>query len=225
MVVDQTHEPGLEVAVAAQLDEEGTLEVDVPERIRARALVAGTALVRPGGPGRTQVVEQLLDPAVANPRDLPPTQLGRNALGVPVRVQAHRDHHLLEPRGVSEHGRARTAALGDERGEAAAVVRALPAPEARPTALGQRQRRGHSILTGDAHQPGACAKDREIPARLGRSRRPAAAGRQKSEMRALLVRVSKPTPLRVAPLLQVAIELIHGRQASDDVSETRGNFI
>ena len=125
---------------------------------------------------------------------------------------------------MPECGRARTAALGDEPGEAAALVRALPAPEARPTALGQRQRRADAILTGDPYQPGALAKNGEILAWPGRSWRSAPAGREESKSEALLVRVPEPAPLRVAPLMQIAIELIHGGQASDDVSETRGNL-
>ena len=86
------------------------------------------------------------------------------------------------------------------------------------------QRRADAILTGDPYQPGALAKNGEILAWPGRSWRSAPAGREESKSEALLVRVPEPAPLRVAPLMQIAIELIHGGQASDDVSETTGNL-
>jgi len=98
----------------------------VPERIGDRALVAGAALPRQRRPRRTEVVEKLLDPTVADHGDLAPAQFGCDALGIPVRVQAHRDHDLFDPRGVTEHALPRSAPLGSERGQTAAPVRALP---------------------------------------------------------------------------------------------------
>jgi hypothetical protein len=39
VVVDQADDPGLEVALRSELDEERAFDVDVPERIRARPFV------------------------------------------------------------------------------------------------------------------------------------------------------------------------------------------
>lgn len=64
---------------------------------------------------------------------------------------------------------------------------------------------------------------RDFPGR-GRS---TTAGREESEPWTFLERVPEPPTLRIAELLQVAIELIHGRQPATDrsrVPKTTGNF-
>src|SRR5579859_5165653 len=100
MVVDQAEDPGLQIALALELNEERSFDVDVPERVRARALIARSALPGERWSGGPQIIEQLLDPAVTDERDLAPAQLSGDPLGVPVRLQADRDHHLLDPRRV-----------------------------------------------------------------------------------------------------------------------------
>src|SRR5437870_4512957 len=46
VIVNQTEDPGLEVALTRELDEERSLDVDMPKRIGNRALIASTALPR-----------------------------------------------------------------------------------------------------------------------------------------------------------------------------------
>src|SRR5438093_4070931 len=192
VVVDQAIAPGLEVAATLELDKEGTLDGDVPERIDAGALVARTALARARGPARTQVAEELFDPGVADSGDPAPAQLGRDALGVPVRVQAHRDHDLLHPSRVLEQRVPRPAPLGNEPEQTAPRVRALPAPQARSAADAKRERGKDAVLAGDTEHAGPSAYVIELSAKGCALECAATSGRQEPEAGTLLVRVSEP---------------------------------
>jgi hypothetical protein len=223
MVVDQTDDPGLEVAPALQLDEERALDVDVPEGVGAASLVAGTAWAgqrRSCGP---DVIEKLLDPKVAHPGDLAPAQLGRDALGVPVRVQPHRDHDLLEPAGVTERRMPRATTLWRERAEPAALVRTLPAPQARPAAAAEFHCGREASLTGDAQQPRALADDAQLVAAVPLWWPSATRGKE-PKARAFLVRVPQPAAVGVATHVGIAEDLIHARHVSPDVSKTTWNL-
>ena len=225
VVVDQAIAPGLEVAATLELDKEGTLDGDVPERIDAGALVARTALARARGPARTQVVEELFDPGVADSGDPAPAQLGRDALGVPVRVQAHRDHDLLHPSRVLEQRVPRPAPLGNEPEQTAPRVRALPAPQARSAADAKRERGKDAVLAGDTEHAGPSAYVIELSAKGCALEWAATSGRQEPEAGTLLVRVSKPPTLRVADLVNIVREdLVHAADPSGPVSETTGNL-
>src|SRR4029077_20882287 len=225
VVVDQAIDPGLEVAATLELDEEGTLDVDVPERIDAGALVARTALARARGPARTEVVEEPFDPGVADSGDLAAAQLGRDALGVPVRVQAHRDHDLLHPGGVLDQRVPRPAPLGNESEQTAPRVRALPAPQARSAADPKRERGRDAVLAGDTEHAGPSADLLDLTAKGCTLGRAAPSGRQEPEARTFLVRVSKPPTLRVADLVDIVREdLVHAADPSGLVSEITGNL-
>ena len=183
--------------------------------------------MRPRGPRRTQVVEEPLDPPLADLGDLPPAQLGRDALGVPVRVQAHRDHDLLQPGRVLEQRVAWTVWLGHQGAEAAPLVRRLPAEQAATAAAAQRQGRDEALLAHDPDQPRTLTHQVQVAAARIRARRPTAAGRQKAEARTLLERVPQPAAVGIATLLEIAIQLIHAAQVAANrsrVPETTGNF-
>src|SRR2546428_33841 len=196
VVVDQAEDPGLEVALAPQLDEERPLDVDVPKRVRAGALIARTALTRQGRAGCAEVVEELLDPAMTDLGDLAPAQLGRDALGVPVRVKTNGDDHLLQPDRMFGQGLPRAVSLRDERGEATGRVRLLPAPQRHATAPAKVERRRRALVASGPHHPGALpdrveARSWHVP--QGRS---TTAGRQEAEARSFLERgaVTSRTP-------------------------------
>src|SRR5713101_2144552 len=226
VVIDQADDPGLEEATArVELDEERPLDIDVPERVRAGALIARAALARTGWPMGAQVVQELADPAVANVGDLTAAQLGRDALGVPIRVQTHGDHDLLQPRGMRERGVARPSSLGHERGQTSALVRAQPSPERRAADGPGVQHHGEAVLPRDPHCASARTDCRDLSAPPLVLRWPAAARRQEAKPRSLLEGVSEPTPLRVTKLsLITRRNLIHGADPKRDVSETRGNL-
>src|SRR6266851_1745652 len=172
VVIDQAIDPGLEVPVLGQLDEERAFDVDVPERIWARALIAWPALAWPGGPARAEVVEESLDPAVAHERDLAPAELGGDAFGVPVRVQAHRDDHLLDPGGMLEHAASWSKPLRDECGQPAALVRLLPAPKRHAAAGPELERRGQIVCASGPQDAGTLPNHAEVaagPLRSGRT--------------------------------------------------------
>ena len=239
VVVDQADDPGLEVAARLELDEERALDVDMPQRARAAALVAGTALAWPGGPAGAEVVEEALDPPLTDLGDAAAAQLGRDALGVPVRVQAHRDHDLLDPGGVRRRGMPRAAPLGPQRGQATALVRGLPAEEAGPAAMTQLERRHHALVAHDAHELRALAHRREVVAWRHLARRPSTTGCEEAEPRSFLVRMPQPAAVRISGVPVANEDLIRHRTPSSlprgedrfdvshvfiGVSETTGNF-
>src|SRR6266511_2659751 len=112
VVVDESDDPGLEASPRGELDEEGALDVDVPELVWPAALVARPPLRRQRRARRPVLVEEPLDPAVAHRRDAAAAQFGRDALGVPVRGPAHGDDDELDPGGVAERGDAQPTPLG-----------------------------------------------------------------------------------------------------------------
>jgi hypothetical protein len=96
-----------------------------------------------------------------------------------------------------QRGRARTAAFRGEGGETAALVRALPAPQRRASALSERERGSDALLARDAYEARAAA---DLAHRVGRTprRRSAPARGQEPEPGALLVRMPEPTAVRLA---------------------------
>src|SRR5712691_949184 len=213
VVIDQADDPGLEVALSRELDEEGSFDVDVPERVGASSLVARTARTWQRRARRAEVVEELLDPEVADPGDLASLEFRGDALGVPVRMQADRDHHLLDPGRMTKRRSVRPATLRHERGKTAGGLRRLPAEKAAPAATAGRERGGHTLLTQQSHQTRALADHRQLRTVLAVSRRPASASRQEPEARTFLVRVPEPAPVRIAKQRGVAREdLIHTSQ-------------
>src|SRR5712692_288665 len=228
VVVDQAEDPGLEIAVPLQLNEERAFDVDVPERIGTGALIARAALACPRGAAGAEIVEEPLDPPLADVGDLAPAQLGRDALGVPIRVQPHRDHDLLDPLRVLEGGMPRTTALGHECAKTAPGVRGLPAEEAAATALSVREDRLHPFLAHESQQSRAGTHDRELAARAVAGRRSSAARREETETWSLLIRVPEPATVRVADLVDVVCpDFVHAAQAAlltRSVPETTGNL-
>src|ERR1700730_627854 len=145
MVVDQAHDPCLDVALAAEVDEERALDVNVPELIGSSPLVAGprprwhtAARAAPG-------LEQAIDVGMANLIDQPPGQFSRDPLRVPVGEQANGDDDSVDP---SRDGRAqlqRPSRALDQPLDAALLVASQPAV--------QRTSR-HSQLSTRAPHPG-----------------------------------------------------------------------
>src|SRR5213594_2439178 len=224
VVVDQAVDPRLQVAVALELNEERAFDVDVPKRVHAGALVARTACARTRRTARAAAVEELLDPGVSDLRDAASAQLGRDALGVPVRLQPHRDHDLLDPARMRCARRARATRLRQERLQPAALMGTDPAPERRAAADLERQRRIQPLFARHAQQLRASSRDRQHAPRLASKRWAPAAGCQEAKARTFLERVSKPTTRGIAELVLVMCPyLVHRRDASR-VSKTGGNL-
>src|SRR5439155_24452959 len=80
MVVDQAHDPGLDVALAAQVDEERTFDVNVPELIGSGPLVAGPGPRRHTAASAAAGLEQAIDIGVADLIDLAAAQFSRDPL-------------------------------------------------------------------------------------------------------------------------------------------------
>src|SRR5947208_3494566 len=224
VVVDQAVDPRLQVAVALELNEERAFDVDVPKRVHAGALVARTACARTRRTARAAAVEELLDSGVSDLRDAASAQLGRDALGVPVRLQPHRDHDLLDPARMRCARRARATRLRQERLQPAALMGTDPAPERRAAADLERQRRIQPLFARHAQQLRASSRERQHAPRLASKRWAPAAGCQEAKARTFLKRVSKPTTRGIAELVLVMCPyLVHRRDASR-VSKTGGNL-
>ena len=95
--VNEPDDPGLDVVATTEIDEEGALDVDVPELVGMAALVT-----RSRGPGNrasatAPVLEQLINVSWADLVDLAPAHLRSDPLGVPVGVQANGDDDHVNP--------------------------------------------------------------------------------------------------------------------------------
>ncbi len=239
MVIDQANDPGLEVPPARHLDEERALDVDEPERVRARTLVARAALARARGPAGAQVVEEPLDPPLADIGDLTPAQLRPDPLGVPIGRQAHSDHDQFDPRRMLEPRDARSTTFRAQREHPATLVRRLPAEQAGSTAATERERSAQTVLAHRAHPSRPFPDQSELVARHRHPRRAAAARREEAEARSLLIRVSEPAAVWVIRVAIGGEDLVRhttsslprpdNRVAVDHdfiaVSETTGNLI
>jgi len=84
MVIDQAHDPGLGVLLAAEADEKGTFDVNVPEFIGSSSLIAGSGPSRHAATSTPGGLEETVDVGVADLVDLPPSQFSRDPLRVPV---------------------------------------------------------------------------------------------------------------------------------------------
>lgn len=155
----------------------------------------------PRRPGGAEFVEEPPGPPLTDRRALALTQLSRDALRIPVRLQPHRDHDLLEPGRMGQCWQTWSVALGHEGGKAAALVRGLPAKEAGPAATAEGECRRQSLRSQHPDQPGPRSDDGERVPRAGSAWGTASAGRQEAEPRPVLVRVPLPAAMRVADVV------------------------
>src|SRR6266508_2817767 len=198
VVIDQADDPGLQASPRGELDEEGPLDVDVPELVGPAALVARSPLRRQRRARCPVLVEEPLDPAVAHRRDAAAAQLGRDALGIPVRGQAHGDDDELDPDGVTEPGDARAAPLRAQLWQTPGRVGRPPAEQRGAAGLSDRERRTEALLPPDAQRASAPAHHRDRIRTWNRIGRSAAARGQKAKARPFLKSVPQPAPLGVA---------------------------
>src|SRR5712691_766291 len=101
MVVDQPHDPGLDVVAAPQVDEERAFDVDVPELVGPATFVSRPRLTGNRSAAAAQHAEKLVDVIGTDPVDPAPGHLGCDPLGVPVGVQPDCDDDHIDPTGDS----------------------------------------------------------------------------------------------------------------------------
>src|SRR3984893_830896 len=99
VVVNEPDDPGLDVVATTEIDEEGALDVDVPELVGTAALVTRSRGPGGGASATAPVLEQLIDVIWADLVDLAPVHLRSDPLGVPVSVQADGDDDHVNPGG------------------------------------------------------------------------------------------------------------------------------
>src|ERR1700737_1929674 len=97
MVIDEAHNPGLQVAASRQVDEEGTLDVDVPELVRTRPLVPWSRTWRDAAASTALSAQQLVDVRMPDAVDLATIHFRRNAFRIPVGEQPNGDDDLVNP--------------------------------------------------------------------------------------------------------------------------------
>jgi len=131
VIVDQAGEVAAAAAGGAA-EVEWPLEVDVPQLVGRRALIARTGLAGEAGAMGAGAGQDAIDLPVAQRPDLAPAELGRQASAVPVGEQADGDDQALDDR---RHA-AGTAAPRpvEEADQATGAVTLLPAVEAGATA-------------------------------------------------------------------------------------------
>src|ERR671924_362121 len=127
MVVDQANHPGLDVALGAQVDEEGALVVDVPELIGSSPLVAGPGPRRHTAASAAVGSEQAVDIGVANLIDPAPSQFSRDPLRVPVGEQANGDDDAVDPSRDGRPQLQRAPRALDEPLDAGLLIASQPA--------------------------------------------------------------------------------------------------
>src|SRR5256714_4595229 len=145
MVVDQAHDPGLDVVLAAEVDEEGALDIDVPELIGSSPLVAGPWSRWDTAAGAAAGLEQAIDVGVANLIDPAPGQFSRDPLGVPVGEQANGDDDSVDQSRDGRPQLQRTPRALDQPVDAGLLVASQPAVQGTSR---------HSQLSTRAPNPG-----------------------------------------------------------------------
>ena len=181
VIVDEADDPDLGVLALRSLEPERALDVDVPELVRPAPLVRGTALAMSRRSGRPEVSEQPVHRVMAERIDVPPGELGGEALRVPVREQAHHDHGLRNPVGQSTG--CRTARLIEKTFESLGRVAKSPTMQA-GAADAERQGCGDALLAADPDGPDPASQIRDLVSREA-SRRTTAAGREERGTRGL----------------------------------------
>lgn len=125
--------------------------------------------------------------------DVPPGELGGEALRVPVRVQAHHDHGLRNPVGPSTG--CRTARLIEKTFRSLDRVAKSPTMQA-GAADAEPQGCGDAPLAADPDGPDPASQIRDLVSREA-LRRTTAAGREKEEPGAFLIGMPQEPAVRI----------------------------
>jgi hypothetical protein len=96
VVVDQAHDPGLEVSLR-EVDEERAFDVYVPELIRLAAFIARSRRSGYGASPAAKTLKELVDVIRTDGIDLTPAHLCRDPLRVPIGVKADGDGDRIDP--------------------------------------------------------------------------------------------------------------------------------
>ena len=193
VVVDEADDPDLRVVAGSTLQEEGPLDVDVPELVGSAALVGRATLAVDSRPRGPVLAEDMIDRVVVERVDVPARELRGEALAVPVRQEAHHDDDPLDPgRQPLSHWSSWSRSEGLD-----ATLRIGPAPamQAGP-ARTEGQGRRDTVPVRGAHAADAEAQPGEVLPALW-FRWPSAAGGQEEEVGSLLVGVTERSSMRV----------------------------
>jgi len=98
MLVNQTDSPGLDVITTSQVDEEGALDVDVPEFVWAYLARSGDRGVWGQSPDWSRKLRRDGDMVGPDLVDLAPHHFGGNPLRIPVGVKPNGDNDQVDPR-------------------------------------------------------------------------------------------------------------------------------
>src|SRR3989440_855643 len=222
MVVDQAHDPGLDVVLAAEVDEEGALDIDVPELIGSSPLVAGPWSRWDTAAGAAAGLEQAIDVGVANLIDPAPGQFSRDPLRVPVGEQANSDDDSVDPNRDGRPQLQRTPRALDQPVDAVLLVASQPAVQGTSRHSQLSTRAPYTGLPRSPHRAHPSAHLIKAIARRPRSGRPAVLSGQEEEPGALLVVVA-PNPAAWIGSGRL-VRFWHARKPEPGVPYLCGNF-
>ena len=221
VVIDEPDDPDLRVLAPGALQEEGPLDVDVPELVGPTALVGRAVLPADRGARRAQLGEEGVHGMVAERVDVPSRELRGEALAVPVGQEAHGDDGALDPGRQTHPGRSSWSLA--QGLDAARLVAAPPAEQARP-ADAESEGRGDALGDRRAHAADAEAQATDILAHA-RSGRSSPARGEEEEAGSLLVRV--PTQPAMGIGRRALVRAVHPAtlaSSSGGCSTNPGNY-
>ncbi len=210
VVVDETHDPDLGVLAPGTLEEERTLDVDVPQLVGPEPFIGRAVLPPDRRSTRAEIGQQPVDRVVAEGEDVPPGELGRQPLAVPVGQQAGDDDRLLASTPAGDPAPGRVG--GPERLDATLGIPAAPAVEARP-----------ADAQGEGGPDAATGRSARV--------RPAIPWPPLSRHTALSAARSSPPPRSSRPSAQAAERAcppghdLDSPSASDDIPERRARAL
>src|SRR6266545_641787 len=195
VVVDQAGDPGLDVS-AAEVDEEGPFEIDVPELVGTAPLIARPGLTRHGAAAATTGFEELVDVVGADSVNLAPAHFGGDPFRIPVGVQTDRDDDHVHPSGDCDPKPMRSPGIVDQASDPVRLKGGQPAVERAASDFELLTRRLDANLLRKSNRSHPTT-DLVKPWLLGLARRPTVLSGQEQEARALLVAMPTSATVRI----------------------------
>src|SRR5260370_4140632 len=221
VVVDHTDQPGLDVAAALEVDEEGTFDIDMPELVGLSPFITATWSRRHAAAGAAPGAQHAVAVAMAHLIDLAAPHLRRDSLGVPVRVQPDGDDDRIDPaRDAWAHSEGATRGWYKPL-DATLLKGEQPAVQRGSRATQLRTRSSNSKLGGQATSSHPSpdfveARPGSLPCRT------TVLSCQEEQARPLLVVVAPNRPTRV--MLDCGVNLRHAGTVSPAFSDVCGNL-
>src|SRR6266545_1628660 len=195
VVVDQTRDPGLDVS-AAEIDEEGAFQIDVPQLVGSAPLIARARRPRHRAAAAAACLEELINVVGADAVDLAPAHLCGNPFRIPVGVQTDGDDDQVDPGRDRDPQPMRASGAVDQADDPLALEGGKPAVEraTRDLELAAGRLDSNLMAKADSSHPEANLVEFR-PCRL--TARPTVLSRQEQEPRTFLITMPAKTTVRI----------------------------